>query len=567
MTSKDQMPESFSEQERKILEPFFTNLDQPVFCLLNLPEVIKGAVFSRYSRSSKSLRRTLLDDFIKDKMMAFAEIVGDRGASGVDLSQAIQKAEAFYDRVLVGYGDDSVADLAGAHIACEGVSNIVSKVLEDARLTSPLEKSTRYVWFDQKGEGEYLFYKEPVIMRSQFVDRYLSLMHSLFDTYAQLKDPMVSYIQQRLPLANFQFKDPETGEALTFRHVQEPGKRKQAETAYRSAVRAAACDSLRGLLPAATRTNVGIFANGRSLEYLLTKLYSSEFTEARELAVQMHGELNKVIPSFVKRAKPSQYLTDTRTALQRCAETLLPAAPPSQGIHESSVRLDWATPHAEEEILTALLFPTSRLSYTEIRQRVREMPPEVRQTALAEALQRRTNRRDKPPRAFENVFYRFEIVADYGIYRDLQRHRMLTQDRQLLTVNHGYTTPPELKEAGLHIPFDRCMEEAIRVYGAIHADYPVEAQYVVPLAFNIRWYMFMNLRELFHFIELRTSKQGHPAYRRVAQQMYALVKTTHPRLAELMTYVDLEDHPLGRGDAEVRTEAKRTKLEHVTNTT
>ncbi|MBI3292163.1 MAG: FAD-dependent thymidylate synthase [Elusimicrobia bacterium] len=556
------MPETFTEQERKILEPFFTNLDQPVFCLINLPEVIKGAVFSRYSRSSKSLRRTLLDDFIKDPKMEFAEIVGNTVGSGVDLSRAVQKAEAFYDRVLVGYGDDSVADLAGAHIGCEGVSNIVSKVLEDARLTSPLEKSTRYVWFDQKQEGEYLFYKEPAIVRSQFAEAYVRLMHLLFDTYAQLKEPLVTYIQQRLGLDDFQFKDPEGGDELTFRDVRDPVKRKQAEVAYRSAVRAAACDCLRGLLPAATRTNVGIFADGRSFEYLLTKLYSSEFTEARELASQMHRELNKVIPSFVKRAKPSQYLTDTRAALKRWGEVVPPAitCPTHQ---DPSVRLDWCSPEAEVEVITAILFPISHLSYAELRRKAKGMTTNERRKVLTEALQRRTNRRDKPGRAFENVSYRFEIVADYGIYRDLQRHRMLTQDRQVLTVRHGYTVPSELREAGLQGPFDRCMAQAAEVYEQIYTIYPIEAQYVVPLAFHIRWYMYMNLRELFHFAELRTGKQGHPAYRKVAQRMYTLVKETHPLLVEWMKYVDLNDYPLGRGDAEVRTEAKRTKLEHV----
>jgi thymidylate synthase ThyX len=556
------LPEEFTPEERKVLEPFFTNMDKPAFCLVNLPEVVKGAVFSRYSRSAKSLRRTLLDDFIKDKQMGFQEIVGPStlrfssgqaspGASA--LGGAVRKAEAFYDRVLVGYGDDSVAELAGAHAGVEGVSNVVTKIIEDARLTSPLEKSTRYVWFDQKENGEYLFYKEPALMGSKFAQGYLRLMNGLFDAYARLKEPMTRFIQSRFPLDEFAFHDPETGREIRAGDISDEARRKQIETAYRSTVKAQVCDVLRGLLPASTKTNMGLFADGRSFESLLTKLYSSELAEARELAASLHEELKKVIPSFVKRAGPSKYLSETRAAVKGLGGK-------DNLEQETRVVLDWHDPDAETEVLSAILYSVSRVPYDSLRQKVGRMSGEEKSHILKTYFGSRANRRDKPGRALENAYYRFDILADYGIYRDLQRHRMLTQERQALNVSHGWETPPEIVEAGFEKDFQGCMEEAAALFRKVEPEYPVEAQYLVPLAYRIRWYMYMNLRELYHFVELRSGKQGHPAYRRVAQEMYREVRKVHPALVEPMKFVDLNDYVLGRSDAELRAESKRDHL-------
>jgi len=354
-------------------------MDKPVFCLIHLPEVVKGAVFSRYSRSAKSLRRTLLDDFIKDKQMGFNEIVGSPAAGSGGLEGAVQKAEAFYDRVLVGYGDDSVAELAGAHMGIEGVSNVVTKVIEDARLTSPLEKSTRYVWFDQKESGEYLFYREPVLMRSRFAQDYLRLMNDLFDAYARLKEPITQYIQEKFPLGDFGFKDSETGQEIKARDVSHESKRKQIETAYRSTVKAQACDILRGFLPASTKTNMGLFADGRAFESLLTKLYSSQLAEARSLAASMHEELKKVIPSFVKRAGPSAYISETRQSIKRLADLIPSSQKESEG---GKVVLDWYNPDAEVEAISSILYPISQESYKSLRERVKQMPSEERLRVL-----------------------------------------------------------------------------------------------------------------------------------------------------------------------------------------
>ena len=194
------MNETFTEAETNSLAPFFTNINELVFGL-KLPQEVAGALFSRYSRSTKSLRRTFLDEFLGDPELGLGELLGGQ-SSASDQSAALKKARAFYDRVLVGYGDDSVAQLGGAHIACEKISNVAANILEDARIgIAPLEKSTRYVRFDQKDEdGNYLFYREPKIMASPHKEAYVEVLNLLFETYARQIDPMIEFVKTSLPI-------------------------------------------------------------------------------------------------------------------------------------------------------------------------------------------------------------------------------------------------------------------------------------------------------------------------------------------------------------------------------
>jgi thymidylate synthase ThyX len=280
------MSDKVSSEEKERLRPFFTNLDRDVFGL-KLPQEVAGALFSRYSRSAKDLRRVFLDEFLS-QMDAFQAPITPND------SDALKKARAFYDKVLVGYGDDSVAQLGGAHIACENISNVAANLLEDARIgIAPLEKSTRYVRFDHKDQdGEYLFYKENKIMSSPHRVAYLELMRLLFETYSKQIDPMIEFIKNILPVTAVELKHPQTGQAMTYRDAADhPELQKSAEIAYRATVRAHACDVLRSYLPAATLTNVGLFGVGQAFEYLLTKLYSNNLTEARQLGTEIHEEL------------------------------------------------------------------------------------------------------------------------------------------------------------------------------------------------------------------------------------------------------------------------------------
>lgn len=539
----DSWEEPLNEQAIALLSPFVTNLDRPVFGLRNLPEVVKGALFSRYSRSDKSLRRILLDEFINAPEAGFVGTLinqgphGGAGDNSVDQLVAVRQAEAFYDRVLIGYGDDSVAELGGAHIACEGVSNIAAKALEDSRLgIDPLEKSTRYVPFNRKTNGRYRYYREPSIMASVHAVRYEATLDHLFDTYTALIDPLLNWVQAHTP------RDDTT-----------------SVRAYNSATRAKALDLLRGLLPMATLTNVGLFGNGRAFEYLLTKLAASVHGEVRVLGSAMQQELDQIIPSFVKRAKTergaayAQYLATNRARTAAYSQKLLgdfePASTPT-------VQLVEYDPEAETKTVAAILYPYTDLPFEQITEYVMNLSAAERIDIINTYVGKRGSRFHRPGRAFEQSYYTFDLLADLGAYRDLHRHRILTQEHQRYTVRHGYVVPAELEEARLAEPFRKALEQAAEITELISVDLPDAAQYLVPFAFRVRWRIKLNLREAYHMIELRSSQQGHPSYRMIAQEMYRQISAVHPTLTANMHFVDLNDYTLERLAAEQRTDAK-----------
>ncbi|TMC12116.1 MAG: thymidylate synthase [Chloroflexi bacterium] len=516
----------FSPSEAALLSRYFTNLDRPVFALRNLPEVVKGALFSRYSRTEKSLRRVLLDEFINDPESGFAGIAashvfGVGTPADVDDMVAVKRAEEFYERVLVGYGDDSVAELAGAHVALERVSTLAAKALEDSRIgISPLEKSTRYVRFDRPGpDGRRLYHRGPELSHPA----YEPAADALFETFSSLLEPLTTAIRERFPI--------------------EPD---ETDRAWKSATRAKALDLLRGLLPAGTLTNLGLFGNGRAFEYLITKMSASELPECRALATDLHRELAEVIPSFVKRAVDDRYGKPAAERLVRIRTSLQKVARRTGGEAKPGVRLLSFDADAERKVVQAALYTYSD---TPLDSSVHADPDAVLEALLGG----RANRRQRAPRALERAQYEFEIVANFAAYRDLHRHRMLTQERQLLGTSLGYDLPPALADLGMDEAFRRAMDSATAAHQRMEADIgPALAQYVVPLAYRVRWYFRVNLRELYHLCELRTTPQGHPDYRFVAQEMFRLASEVHPRLTRYATFVDK-----GAGDELERRKSER----------
>jgi len=510
----------FTNAESAVLSRYFTNMDRPVFALRNLPEVVKGALFSRYSRTEKSLRRVLLDEFINEPDSGFGELTGR--PTDADDMVAVRRAEEFYERVLVGYGDDSVAELAGAHVAVERTSILAAKALEDSRIgISPLEKSTRYVRFDRPGpDGRYLFYRGRELAHPE----YEPAADALFTAYSGLVEPVTEAIRNRFPL--------------------DPG---ETDRAWKSATRAKALDLLRGLLPAGSLTNLGLFGNGRAFEYLITKMAAHELPECHQVASDLHRELALVIPAFVKRALDERYGRPSAERMAKLRMETASLAPHGkvQSPDGPSVRLVDHDPDAERKVVAAALFPHSNQGLDQ-------------QTAdhgqvLEALLGDRANRRQRVPRALEHAQYTFEIVANFGAYRDLHRHRMLTQDRQLLGTSLGYDLPPGIADLGLGGRFAAAVDAAAAVHARLERDAgPALAQYIVPLAFRVRWYFRVNLREVYHLCELRTTPQGHPDYRWVAQEMFRRVAEVHPRLARYARFVDL-----GPGDELERRQSER----------
>ncbi len=543
------IPDEFTEEEKRILEPYFTNLDKPVFAFTSrVPEEVVAVLFSKYSRSAQSVRRNFLA-LVKNPESGFKEIleaVGSGGEKG--FTAALNKARDFFQRILVGYGDDSIGELGVAHVACEDVSNIATKRLENARLTSPLEKSTRYVVYDKTK-----FLREPRIMASEFAEEYVRVNELLLGTYAEQLEPMTDFVRKQWPIEESRLFD-----GKKYAELSDEAEKERARKAYDASVKAKALDVLRYYLPASTLTNVGITANGRAFECLISRLVSDELEEVRSIGMMMHEELSKVIPSLVKRAKPSEYYASTRKGMFELANSALAGA----GAKKSgTVTLIDYDRKAEEKVVSASLYGFCSLPMSQIRKMAKKMPPEERLKVLEEYFGRRTNRRERPMRAAEAAYYTFDLLTDYGAYRDLQRHRMLTQIAQPLTVANGYDIPPEMEEAGFARKFRECMKAAAAFYKKVYPKFPHEAQYAVPFAYRIRYLFVLNLREAFHLIELRSVPQGHASYRRVAQEMFRQIKKVHPTLAEYVRYVNLEERDsLGRLNSELRVQEKLAKL-------
>jgi thymidylate synthase ThyX len=544
--------ESFTAEERAALASYFTNLDGPVFALVNLPEVVKGALFARYSRSPKSLRRLFLDEFRTGTGGVTPHT--DRGddAGGVSPFPSSTRAEQLFERVFVEYGDDSVAQLGGVHLACEGASNVLTKVLEWGRLMAYLEQSTRYVPYDDRPGGRYR-YHVPLELTAPLRERFVATVDHAFDVYHAWLPRLRAFYEARYP----------RGPA-------------ESEPVYRMSIRAKALDTLRGLLPAATTSNVGIYATGQAYEQLLLRMRAHPLAEIRACADLMLAELRKVIPAFLRRVDLpdrggawSAYLADaqaaTRVAAERALATPEAAAAPSRPVPANDgaeVTLTDFDPDGEVKVVAAALYAVTDRSDRELLAIARSLTPAQRADVLRAYVGRRGNRRHKPGRALERTSYRFDVLADYGAFRDLQRHRLLTLEWQRLSPRHGWVMPEVVAHAGADGDWHGVMDASAELHDAIAAaGLPEVASYAVAMAYRVRFYMEMNAREAMHVIELRTTPQGHPSYRRVCQTMHRLIaeQAGHPALAAAMIFADHSDVALERLEAERAAERRRAR--------
>jgi thymidylate synthase ThyX len=529
--------EVFTPEERARLGPHFSSLDGPVFALTGLPEVVKGALFARYSRSPRPLRRLFLDEFAGRQA---ATAGGDAAVAGPGLA----RAEQLYERVFVEYGDDSVAQLGGVHLACEDVSNVLTKVLEWGRLMAYLEQSTRYIPYTDRPGGRWR-YHVPAELDGPLRARYVATLDRAFETYAALLEPVQAHFRRHHP-----------------RRPEDP------EPAYRNTLRAKALDTLRGLLPAATLANVGLFGTAQAYEALLLRLRAHPLAEARTCGDRILAELRKVIPAFLRRVDMperglawSRYLAATREAAGAVGARLLAGVAPEA---RPEVTLTDFDPDGEVKVTAAALYAVSDLPDDQLLARARAMTVAERAEVLRAYVGDRRNRRHRPGRAFERTSYRFDVLTDYGAFRDLQRHRLLTVEWQPLGPRHGYAIPEVVEELGHAAAWREVMEGSATLHDALAAAGlgPVAA-YPVCMAYRIRFYLEMNAREAMHVLELRTQPQGHPAYRRVCQAMHRLIaeRAGHRALAEAMRFVDHSAVALERLEAERRAASRRAELD------
>jgi thymidylate synthase ThyX len=518
--------ESFTAEEEAVLRPHFTNLDRPVFALTNLPETMKGALFARYSRYPGTLRRLFLDEFAEDAPE------GGRPFDGVEG----ERAAKLYERVFIGYGDDSIAQVGGAHVACEWASNVLTKVLQRGRLAAYLEQSTRYIPYDQPlPGGGFRYYSD-----DQLGPAYGEAMDAVFAIYSRSMEQVQAWAADRWP-----------------RGDEEP------EGAWQRSIRAKALDLLRGLLPASTLSHVGIFASGQAYEQLLLRLAASPLPEARHYGEQILAELGKVIPSFVARVeRPDRggdwvaYLRARTQAAEHAAARLgLDRREPADAPSVELIHVDGD----EADLLASSLFEAAGASEAQIRGRVEALDSIERAELIAELVGERRNRRHRPGRGWEAVRYRFEIVSDYGGFRDLQRHRLLTCQWQRLSPELGAGVPGEVGEAGAGREYERALEISRREFERLEgAGLRDAAPYALCLGYRIRYVLDLNAREAMHVCELRSGREGHPTYRAVAQAMHERIAAVHPAIAAGMSHVDSSTEPrLERILSEIRTHRKR----------
>ena len=462
------------------------------------------------------------------------------GLSAEGASVGSARADKLYARVLTEYGDDSVAQLGGAHLACEGVSNVLTKVLEWGRLMAYLEQSTRYVPYTDRLRDRWKYHVPAELDGSPLRDEFVRTLDAAFDTYARWIPAMEAHFRAKYP------RSPEDSDGV-----------------YRSVIRAKALDTLRGLLPAATRSNVGLFGTGQAYEALLLRMGAHPLEEVRAYADLMLTELRAVIPAFLVRIdQPSrgqrwtEYFAETHRAFQSAARPIVDGVANEP---RSEVTLTDFDPDGETKVVAAALYSVSELPDDQLLVMARKMSAKERAALLRAYVGHRANRRHKPGRAFERTSYRFDVLADYGAFRDLQRHRLLTLEWQPLSTRHGYTEPAAIEEAGALEDWRGVMARAAELYEKLTArELGDVAPYAVVMAYRVRFYMDMNAREAMHVIELRTAPQGHPAYRRICQMMHKAIADVagHRGIADAMQFADHSEVELERLQSERALERK-----------
>ena len=505
------------------LAPFVTNPDAPVYCIRDLPEEVTSVLFAYVSRSPKTFRENLLS------------LLGEEGLDGLTsggtatraFDPASEKARAFHEKWVVGYGHASVAEHSVLHYGLEQVSILATKLLEDARLASYTEKSTRYQYF-----GRDTFHRDADLWAGPLADACEAGLVGLMDAYRATFEALDAFLRRKVP-----------------------PKADANPKAYEAALHAQVCDAARYLLPLATRTMVAVTVNAREAAWMITKLLSSPLAEARELGLALRAEGRKICPTLLRHADASAFLR-TADALAFQAAEAVPLPEPDPGAAANGVRLVSATPDQADDALDHLLAlwlaEHGRTSLEATRHHVAGLPPADKLDLLGR-LHAALGSHDVPPRAFEGLRYTFEVTVDYGAFRDIQRHRIGTQLNPPLDASLGFETPDEVIEAGLEAPYREQMERAADLFGRVARTHPVQAQYLLPLAFRKRVLFDWDLREVAHFVRLRSAPQGHISYRRLAWQMRDAVAAVHPFAAPFLP-VDRNRYALGRLEAHGRVD-------------
>ncbi|USN53177.1 MAG: FAD-dependent thymidylate synthase [Candidatus Nomurabacteria bacterium] len=556
---------TFTPEEIEVLKKYITDPTGDVFCIKNMPGLV-GAAYARYSRARGGFREVLLKEFISEGV--------------VDA----EHAEDLIERVLIAYGDDSVGELEGAHISFENISILATKEIEECRIGgSPIEQSTRYVFYDQKdAQGKYKYIVPPELEGSDLANEYTEAMDFLFDTYCRLIEPMKEFYKKRLPLKQAEYDVLGNGNKQHYEELENEKDQKAFKTTYNMDIRTKACDTLRYILPLATTTNVGIFGNGRFHQSMISALLSSHFRETQRLGDAALRELSKIIPVYVRRAKRDEYRTTIEHDMERLVSDLLAnveAETPTEEIHLMDEGEAYIAKHLngqsdpaalrqaiaryrDTSLLAHILYAYAQHPLSQLMDFVEQLSEEKRKEIIDTYIGQRRTRRDRPYRAFESGYpYTFDLVTDFGSYKDLMRHRMTTQLRQRFSPELGFAMPQDIIEAGFSEEIQACHERSQELYRKLAKQLPQIAQYAALHGSKVRWVIGMNEREAYHLLELRTTPQGHPAYRKVGQEMHKRIQERSAWRAARMSFVDHNSYTSARGDSEAKQRVKERKYE------
>ena len=535
--------EEWTEKDLELIESFASNPRGLVSVLTNLPPEIAGALCSRASRASNSLLKVLLKEYLQpildgeDKKIAqeLIETISFLKTRGFKNILNNQRAQAFYAKWLSQYGDDSIAQMTGAHIVFWGISQVAMKFLEDRRIgLEPIEKSTRYVNFGNKVGGRYLYYiPKPDLEKYGLLKEYQEVMDNLFDTYGKSLPPLIEWLKKN-------FDDKET------------------------VLEKKAFDTLRGLLPMATLGQVAFRGNAQAFEYVISRMLKHPLGEFRWIASVTKTELDKEIPSLLLRLNEEKsqdyqnYLVSRPARVREFLGNKYKEREVHQG-NKPEVKLVEYDAEAENKILVGILFPETHESWDSVLEKVKKMSVEEKRAAFKSYLGDRKGRWYKTGRGLESSYLRFEITMNIGAYRDLQRHRMMTQERQYFSTHHGFDLPKEIVEAGMEKEFSQALVRTEELFKKLEPLNLELAQYAVPLAYRMRFYEWQNFRQAFWESELRTISQGHPDYRYIEQEKYKLIKEKFPLIAEYML-VDMNNYSIARRGTEEKIAQKEKDL-------
>ncbi|MDB4940183.1 MAG: hypothetical protein JWO40_608 [Candidatus Doudnabacteria bacterium] len=558
----------FTDEEKKILEKYVTSTEDNIFAIRNL-QGMTGAAYARYSRAKGGFREVLLKEFIQD--------------GNIDP----QHADELIARVLVAYGDDSVGELEGAHVSFEKITMLAAKEIEDHRIGgSPIEQSTRYVLYDQKdSDGNWLYYKDPAILNSVFGKQYIETMDFIFQTYADLVAPLKDYFVNLKKLEEAEYDINGDGVKEKWADLTDEKDQKNFKQTYNFDLRAKACDTLRALLPVGTLTNVGMFANGRFYQTVISNLMTHRLPEMHKIAEQTSSALQSIIPQYIRRAKKDEYAEKYNQEMFTLAKRLFPNEKPEvpaslpdyqlmdfgEGLIFEKLKDQQLSPESiskaiqearDVEEIATMLYPYTNVSLKTIRDKVGTMNAAEREEIISTYIQKRENRRHRPGRGLEHGYsHNFDCVINFGTYKDLQRHRMNTQQRQLFTTKIGFYMPEELIVAGFEDKVIACLEKADQLFDAMSKVDPEMAQYAVLHGHYIRWNIALNDRAAMHLLELRSTPQGHPNYRLAAQAMHKLISERSKWRGEMMKFVDHNDYYWSRADSEAKQRVKERQLD------